>query len=116
MFEPKTIPQKSMKLSVTGRVQGVGYRAWCKATSRKMGLKGWVRNIEDGCVEIVLTGGSEQVDVMAQKCHEGPMAAAVLMVRKTPIKSSPPTGLDDFSIRDTIAAPAAIATKQRDVA
>lgn len=106
MMEEKAIPQKNMKLIVTGRVQGVGYRAWCKSTARKMDLKGWVRNLDNGSVEVVLTGGSEQVDMMTQKCHEGPMAAAVLMVRKTPIKSAPPAGLNDFEIRNTIATPA----------
>lgn len=97
----KVSPQCSVKLTVTGRVQGVGYRAWCKASARQLGLKGWVRNLENGAVEVVLTGGSEQVEMMARRCYEGPMAAAVLLVKKQVIKAAPPKPLKDFIIRKT---------------
>ncbi len=44
---------KTIRVIISGRVQGVGYRAWTVAMAGDSGLKGWVRNRSDGTVEAV---------------------------------------------------------------
>ncbi|MCC8954584.1 acylphosphatase [Bradyrhizobium sp. Pear77] len=64
-------------VTVSGRVQGVGYRAWVdeQATSRR--LEGWVRNRRDGSVEAVFAGPEAVVDDMIAACGRGPFSARV---------------------------------------
>jgi acylphosphatase len=66
-----------VRVRVSGRVQGVGYRAWTAAAAGKLGLGGWVRNRRDGTVEAVLAGPAEAVEAMLKRCHEGPAASRV---------------------------------------
>ena len=68
---------KTVRLSITGRVQGVSYRAWTLRAAREKGLKGWVRNRLDGSVEALLSGPPDQVDALVAQCHKGPPAARV---------------------------------------
>ncbi|OEY66246.1 acylphosphatase [Marinobacter sp. X15-166B] len=65
------------KLIVTGRVQGVYYRASAVAQANDLGLHGYARNLPDGCVEIIAEGTEEQLDKLAAWCREGPPAARV---------------------------------------
>ena len=62
---------------VTGRVQGVGYRAWVVWEAQERGLQGWVRNRRDGSVEAVFAGPSERVEAMLAACQHGPSLARV---------------------------------------
>lgn len=62
---------------ITGRVQGVGYRAWCAEAARAMGLSGWVRNLRSGEVEAVFSGRAEAVDAMLAAARDGPDWAQV---------------------------------------
>jgi acylphosphatase len=66
---------------ISGRVQGVGYRAWTLHTARTMGLAGWVRNLDDGRVEAVVEGEEADVEAFLDLCHQGPPAARVRSVR-----------------------------------
>jgi acylphosphatase len=50
------MPEKTLRLRITGRVQGVGYRLWATRTAARLGLRGWVRNRSDGSVEVLATG------------------------------------------------------------
>lgn len=68
---------KSVHVEITGRVQGVGYRAWCEEEARGLGLSGWVRNRRSGAVEAVFSGEPEAVDAMLQKVEEGPPCSHV---------------------------------------
>lgn len=68
---------RCVRLRITGRVQGVGYRAWVLATADRLGLRGWVRNRTDGSVEAVLLGEEGAVTAMIAACHDGPPAARV---------------------------------------
>jgi acylphosphatase len=64
-------------VSVRGRVQGVGYRAFVEHHARQRGLEGWVRNRSDGSVEAVFAGAQESVEGMIQACAVGPLGAKV---------------------------------------
>ena len=74
----------SRHLVVHGRVQGVGYRAWAEQEALRRGLEGFVRNRRDGSVEMLLVGDAERVAAMAERCRNGPPAAAVWDVRNAP--------------------------------
>lgn len=64
-------------MTVTGRVQGVGFRAWVVWEAQERGLQGWVRNRRDGTVEAVFAGPAEQVEAMLAACRQGPSLARV---------------------------------------
>ena len=66
---------------ITGRVQGVGYRAWTADEAERHGLAGWVRNRRDGSVEAVFAGDATAVETMLMACREGPPAALVSNVQ-----------------------------------
>ncbi len=68
---------RSARLRITGRVQGVGYRAWALQTAVRLGLRGWVRNRADGSVEALVIGEEDAVAAMIEACREGPFAARV---------------------------------------
>ena len=57
---------------ITGRVQGVGYRAWTVDEARRHGVKGWVRNRSDRSVEAMLQGDVTKVEALIEKCWHGP--------------------------------------------
>jgi acylphosphatase len=65
------------RLSIRGRVQGVGYRAWVEHQARGLGLRGWVRNRRDGSVEAVFEGAEEVVTNMVAACRRGPPSARI---------------------------------------
>ena len=65
------------RIRVFGRVQGVGYRAWCRDAAQARGLKGWAKNENDGSVTVVLSGPPDDVNAMIEALSEGPAAASV---------------------------------------
>ena len=62
---------------VTGRVQGVFYRAWAQGQARELGVSGWIRNCADGSVEAHLTGDEDCVERMIERLRKGPSNARV---------------------------------------
>jgi acylphosphatase len=82
---------------VTGRVQGVSFRAYTESTARSLGLIGWVRNLPSGQVEIVAEGTTEAVERLVEWAHTGPSLARVENVE---VDYLAPTGEPmDFSVR-----------------
>ncbi len=67
-------------LYISGRVQGVGYRAYFMKHARKLGLKGWVKNRVDGRVEAVIDGDKDQLKMMVEYARKGPGWARVEQV------------------------------------
>lgn len=80
---------------VSGRVQGVGYRAATWDMAQLLRLNGWVRNLRDGRVEAVFEGPRAQVDEMVRWCHEGPPAA---VVREVIVEYEAPEGIQGFEV------------------
>lgn len=68
---------RTARVTVTGRVQGVGYRAWTAEAARARGLSGWARNRLDGSVEALLAGPTEAVESMLAAMRRGPTSARV---------------------------------------
>jgi acylphosphatase len=73
------------RLTITGRVQGVGYRDWTMMTARRLGLSGWVRNRTDGAVEALIVGEDNAVGAMIDACRRGPTLAQVDNVDVEPV-------------------------------
>ncbi len=71
------LERRTARVLITGRVQGVAYRAWTERNAKALGLDGWVRNRRDGAVEALFSGTREAVDDMLQRCRKGPPAARV---------------------------------------
>jgi acylphosphatase len=70
------------QVTITGRVQGVGYRAWIEHQARAHALEGWVRNRRDGSVEALFAGPAEVVSEMVARCRRGPSSARVEAVQE----------------------------------
>lgn len=64
-------------ISVRGRVQGVGFRAFVEHEALKRGLGGWARNRRDGTVETVFVGEAAAIAAAIEACRRGPMGARV---------------------------------------
>jgi acylphosphatase len=68
---------KRVHVTISGRVQGVFFRAYTRETAQSLKLTGWVRNLPDGRVEAVFEGDDTHVQAMLEWCKEGPPHAIV---------------------------------------
>ncbi len=69
---------KTVYLKICGRVQGVGFRWWTVRTAKSLGgLSGWVRNTEDGEVEVLACGEESALEQLIAACRRGPLWARV---------------------------------------
>ncbi|MHB8792907.1 MAG: acylphosphatase [Thermoleophilia bacterium] len=93
-------PIKRAHVYISGRVQGVFFRAWVSESARRLGLAGWVRNRIDGRVEAVFEGGEDAVKRMVELCYEGPDHARVDTVLDD--YSEPAEGLTEFQLKSTV--------------
>lgn len=69
--------RKSQLLRITGRVQGVSYRASMLDEAQRLGLTGWVRNLSDGSVEALVQGTEADLKQILAWAYQGPTAARV---------------------------------------
>jgi acylphosphatase len=74
----------TLHVTIQGRVQGVGYRAWLEYQAAASHLEGWVRNRSDGSVEAVFSGHPKAVAEMVALCRRGPPSARVEAVLNEP--------------------------------
>jgi acylphosphatase len=84
---------------IVGRVQGVGFRYATSEQARRLGLAGWVRNLDSGAVEAVFEGPREAVEAMVRWCTDGPPGAHVRDVQIA--WDEPPEHLASFRIART---------------
>jgi acylphosphatase len=89
---------KTVRLKITGRVQGVGFRDWVASKANEHGLKGWVRNRRDGSLEVFLSGVPDLVDLFVYEAQRGPPAAQVKSIDEEPSTERPPSA---FEVRPT---------------
>jgi len=76
--------QSRLGVIVEGRVQGVGFRWWVRREAIQLGLRGTIRNLPDGSVEVHATGPPELLDILDEALRSGPPGANVEKVRIAP--------------------------------
>ena len=92
--------RQRVRLVVTGRVQGVWYRASMQREARRLGLAGWVRNRGDGAVEAEAEGAPDAIGRLAAWARTGPPGARVEDVDVTPLAAGDGGGGgSDFVVR-----------------
>jgi acylphosphatase len=84
------------QVRVSGRVQGVFFRAWAQGHARELGVSGWIRNCADGSVEAHLEGDESAVDRMIERMRNGPSNARV---EDLAIEDATEQGLGRFEVR-----------------
>jgi acylphosphatase len=89
------LAEPARRVRVTGRVQGVFFRAWTQQQARELGVNGWVRNADDGSVEAHLEGDEAAVKALIQRLWQGPPSAAV---DKVEVANDQPEGLSGFRV------------------
>jgi acylphosphatase len=89
--------QTRLEVTVRGRVQGVGFRAWVVRQARRLGLDGWVANRGDGGVEILAEGSRIDLETLLEAVREGPPSS---WVERVEVRWMPGTGaFDGFAVR-----------------
>lgn len=83
---------------VKGRVQGVGFRWFVQREASEIGLKGWVRNTDDGCVEIVAAGEAEDLAELKGALRKGSRGSRVDAVIEHELAESEGANLGPFEI------------------
>ena len=78
--------KKSVRLYITGIVQGVFFRTFIKTNAEKLDVKGFTRNLEDGRIEVFLEGDSDKVNKMMELCGKGPKHSQIKKVETKPEK------------------------------
>ena len=85
----------SVHVRVSGRVQGVFYRAYTKAQAQELGVKGWVRNVPGGGVEAILEGERQKVGELVGLMKTGPEGSMISGLELSELKCK---GYEDFKI------------------
>ncbi|MDR9483647.1 MULTISPECIES: acylphosphatase [Sediminimonas] len=83
------------QVQISGRVQGVSYRAWAQRAARRRGIKGWVRNMPDGTVMAHLEGPQDAVRGLINDLRGGPAMASVKDIEQSP---AAPEGAESFEV------------------
>jgi acylphosphatase len=83
---------------IQGRVQGVGFRWFVQREASELALRGWVRNTEDGHVEVVAAGEVEDLSELRTSLHRGPRGSRVDRVVEHTLAESEAEGLSNFRI------------------
>ncbi|MBD3252151.1 acylphosphatase [Candidatus Pacearchaeota archaeon] len=86
---------KTLKIKISGNVQGVTFRQFVKENADKLSIKGFVRNLDDGRVEVVAEGKDEGVNEILKICEKGPKFASVKEIEFSELKNQ---GFKDFKI------------------
>jgi acylphosphatase len=83
---------------VQGRVQGVGFRWFVHREAAEIGLRGWVKNTEDGDVEVVASGSYEELSALRSTLHRGSRGSRVDRIIEQELTDDEADGLRSFQI------------------
>lgn len=86
---------KTLKITITGTVQGVFFRKFIRDKADELGVRGFVRNLDNGKVEIVAEGNDAKVNHLLNSCKQGPPHAEIKEIKTEEIKHQ---GFDRFKI------------------
>jgi acylphosphatase len=92
---------QARRFFVAGRVQGVGYRYFVQELAQELGLRGYVRNLRDGRVEVLAIGSPETLRLVRQALQQGPMMSRVAEVIEEPATREPRYD-KDFTLEMTV--------------
>ena len=87
--------KKTVRLYISGSIQGIFFRQFVKDNAERNDLKGFVRNLEDGRVEVFIEGDLENVEKMIELCKKGPKHSQIRNVEEKEEKFQ---GLKEFKI------------------
>ncbi|MFZ2025623.1 MAG: acylphosphatase [Microgenomates group bacterium] len=87
---------KTIRLIISGSVQGIGFRKWIKRQAQRASVTGWVKNREDGAVESVVQGEADAIQQLIIHIHQGPPLALVEGVFEEPIEDA--SRYEDFIV------------------
>jgi acylphosphatase len=88
--------EQTRRWFISGRVQGVGFRAFVQSRAVEIGVRGYAKNLEDGRVEVLASGTPEQISELRGALHQGPRFSEVRTVDE--VEAAPESGRG-FSIR-----------------
>ena len=91
--------RKTVKVTISGRVQGVFYRAETKKAADRFNVNGWVRNLPDGCVEAVFEADEPAIENMLAWCRKGSPNAQVSNVAVEPCPDVNVKDMETFDIK-----------------
>jgi acylphosphatase len=94
-----TETQNFRRYLVRGRVQGVGFRWFVEREAQLIGVGGWVRNRDDGMVEVMASGSNAQLGSLYDRLKQGPRAARIDAVEVE--DAAPFSGYKTFQIKET---------------
>lgn len=86
---------KTVRIFIKGTVQSVFFRTFIKEQADELGVRGFVRNLEDGRVEVLVEGRDEKVHEMIERCKQGPKHAQIIEVKVEDMKHQ---GFEGFKI------------------
>jgi acylphosphatase len=87
---------KTIDITVSGRVQAVGFRAFTRRNAVMLGVRGYVENLDDGRVHAILEGEDQQVEKLIELVRQGPRMSQVRDIR---VKLSDRVGFTNFDVR-----------------
>ena len=86
---------KTIRIKISGQVQGVLFRKYIADEAKKIGIRGHVRNLENGDVEVIAEGSPEEIEKMTALCKKG---APHSVVKNIDVQEMNHIGFDDFKI------------------
>lgn len=91
--------RRNVRLVLSGRVQGVAFRYFTRQTAQRMHLRGWVRNLSDGSVEVRVRGSETELDAFRELLRQGPPMGRVDRIDESDLPETEPLPEELFEIR-----------------
>ncbi|MDP8989015.1 MAG: acylphosphatase [Acidobacteriota bacterium] len=85
-------PKTARRFVISGRVQGVGFRAFAQLAARELAVTGWAQNLENGDVEVHANGAPQRLDAFEARLRQGPRWSEVRSVTIGEVEASDASG------------------------